>query len=72
MTLRISDYDANWTKTYDSLYLGNVELDDGTFIQESPIIVTKDYNQQVPLSCHFINKNNLGDKFNSCYDYTIV
>ena len=71
LTLRITDYDAIWTKTHDSLYLGNVELDDGSFIQEYPIIVTKDYNQQVPLSSHFINKN-IGDKFNSCYDYTIL
>jgi hypothetical protein len=72
LTLRISDHDGIWTKTYDSLYLGNIELDDGSFIQEYPIIVTKDYNQQLCLSAHYINKNNLGDKFNPCYDYTIV
>jgi len=72
MTLRISDHDSVWTKTYDSLYLGKLELDDGSFIQEYPIIVTRDYNQQVGLSFHYINKNSLGNKFNSYCDYTIL
>ena len=72
MTLRISDHDSIWREKYDSLYLGNIELDDGKFIQEIPFIVTKDYIQQVPLSYHFIDKIKLGDKFKSYYDYNIV
>lgn len=53
-TSRISDHDGNWTNNYDSAYLGNIELDDGSFIKDGPMIVLKEYNQQVPLSCHFI------------------
>lgn len=64
-TLRISDYDGIWTKTYDSAYLGNLELDDGSFIKESPILVLKEYEQQIPLSYHFIDKNTLSDKYDS-------
>jgi hypothetical protein len=64
-TLRISDHDGIWTKTCDSAYLANIELDDGSFLQETPIFVLKEYNQQVPLSYHFINKNTLGNKYDS-------
>lgn len=72
MTLRISDHDSNWSKTHDSLYLGKLELDDGSFIKEYPIIVTSNYNQQVSLSLHYLNKSTLGNEFNSHSDYAIL
>lgn len=72
MTLRISDHDSVWSKTHDSLYLGKLELDDGSFIKEYPIIVTSNYNQQVSLSLHYLNKSKLGNKFNSGSDYAIL
>lgn len=72
-TLRISDHDGIWSKTFDSAYLGNIELDDGSFIEQTPLLVLKEYNQQIPLSCHFIDKNKLGDKYDSNYNgYKIV
>ena len=72
-TLRISDHDGTWTRIYDSVYLGNQELDDGSFLEETPMIVLKDYNQQIPLSYHFIDKNSLGNKYDSNNDtYRIV
>lgn len=72
-TLRISDHDGLWVRKYDSVYLGNLELDDGSFIEEGPIITLKDYNQQIPLSYHFIDKNNLGNKYDyNNHSYRIV
>lgn len=72
-TLRISDHDGNWTKIYDSVYLGNIELDDGTYIEEAPLIVLKEYNQQIPLTYHFIDKTSIGDKYDSnSVSYRIV
>jgi hypothetical protein len=65
LTLRISDYDGLWTSEYDSAYLSNIELDDGTLLQEAPILVIKNYNQQIPLSYHYIDKTKLHEKFNS-------
>jgi len=56
LTLRISDHDGKWSETSDSCYLGNLILDNGSKVKDSPIIVLKDYNQQVPLSYHYINK----------------
>lgn len=57
LTLRITDHDGIWAKTYDSIFLGNVELDNGEYLKEAPIIALKTYEQQVPLSYHYIDKN---------------
>jgi hypothetical protein len=65
LTLRISDHDGLWTNNYDSAYLSNIELDDGSLLQEIPMLVIKDYNQQIPLSFHYIDKTKLHEKFNS-------
>jgi hypothetical protein len=62
-TLRISDHDGIWTKTYDSAYLGKLELDDGSFLEDTPMLVLREYTQQVPLSYHFIDKTTLGYKY---------
>ena len=57
LTMRISDYDGNWSDEYDSCYLGNIELDNGERIPYSPLYVLKNYNQQVPLSYHYIQNS---------------
>lgn len=64
LTLRISDHGGLWTNEYDSVYLCNIELDDGSLLQDTPILVIKDYNQQIPLSYHYIDKTKLHEKFN--------
>lgn len=60
MTCRISDHDGLWTRTYDSVYLANMEMDDGTLLPNTPMLVVKEYNQQVPLSYHYVNKLSTG------------
>jgi len=55
LLLRVSDHDGKWAAVYDSAYLGNVELDNGHFLEKS-ILATKEYNQQIPLSYHFVDK----------------
>lgn len=65
LTLRVSDHDGMWSKSYDSAYLGNIELDDGTTLDESYILALKDYNQQLPLSFHYLK--NIA-KMNSQYE----
>jgi hypothetical protein len=56
LTLRISDHDGKWSDLADSCYLGNLMLDNGTKLKNSHLIVLKEYNQQIPLSYHYINK----------------
>jgi hypothetical protein len=59
LTLRISDHDGLWANAYDSVYLGNLELDDGSFLDDIPMIVLKNYVNQIPLSFHMINTSML-------------
>jgi hypothetical protein len=51
---RISDHNGNWATDYDSAYIGNISLDDGNYLKNTPIIVVRDYEQQVSLSYHYI------------------
>jgi hypothetical protein len=53
-TLKVSDHDGLWANKYDSVYLGNIELDDGSFVEDGPFIVLREYPQQTPLSYHYI------------------
>jgi hypothetical protein len=50
LTMRISDHDGLWADTYDSVFLGKIELDDGNFISESPILVVRRNDQFCALS----------------------
>ena len=57
LTLRITDYDGKWSKKYDSIYVGDLELDNGEKMKNTPIHVVKNYEQHIPLSYHFIDLN---------------
>jgi len=74
LTIRISDHDGLWTNMYNSVYVSNkLELDDGSYLEDTPILVLKDYEQQVPLSYHFIDKTTLGDKYDpNDFNYRIM
>ena len=56
LTIRISDHDGLWCTNFNSVYLGHIELDNGTYLENTPIFVVKEYEQQLPLSYHYINK----------------
>lgn len=53
LIMRISDHDGKWSESADSCYLGYVALDNGLFLSNTPLIVLKDYKQQVSLSYHY-------------------
>jgi hypothetical protein len=55
-TLRLSDHDGNWTKDYDSYYIGKLELDNGMVFPDGPLWVIKKYEQQIPVSFHHMSK----------------
>ena len=52
MTLRISDYDGLWANNYDTAYLGKIELDNGDFVKNTPLLVIREHCQQIPLTIH--------------------
>ena len=69
--MRISDHDGNWTNDADSCYLGNIELDNGDRLKNTPMIVLKNYNQQIPLSYHYISKSCLKETYDDTQYYVI-
>ena len=72
LTLRITDYDGKWAEKHDSVYIGNLELDNGEKMKETSVYVVKTYEQQVPLTYHYIDTNLLDDTFISNKNYTIL
>ena len=51
--LRLSDRDGLWAISNDSVYIGRVELDDGSYFENGPLWVLKNYEQQIPLSTFY-------------------
>jgi len=45
LTMRISDHGGKWAENYDSVFAGRVEMDDGSFLHDSPFIVVKKHEQ---------------------------
>lgn len=72
LTTRITDYDGKWADSYDSVYIGKLKLDDETYMKKYPYWVLKKYEQQLPLSFHYINKKTLGETFQENENYLIL
>jgi hypothetical protein len=72
LTTRISDHDGKWAEKYDSAFLGKIELDNGECLKNTHIYVLKEYEQQIPLSYHFIDKKYLKEKYDENIDYLIM
>jgi len=50
LTMRISDNGGIWNEMYDSVFVGKVELDDGSFLRDAPFIAMKQKEQFVALN----------------------
>ena len=72
LTMRISDHDGKWSNFYDSVFLGKIELDNGEHLKNTPIYVLKDYEQQIPLSYHFIDNSYLKERYDENTEYLIL
>ena len=72
LTMIISDHDGKWSEFHDSVFLGKIELDNGEYLKNTPIYVLKEYEQQIPLSYHFIDKSHLKEKYDENTDYLIM
>lgn len=72
LTMRISDHGGKWSEKYDSAFLGKIELDNGEYLNNTPIYVLKEYEQQIPLSYHFIDKRYLKELYDENTDYLIM
>ncbi len=59
LTMRLADRSGCWAILNDSVYIGDVELDDGSHYDNSPLWCLKRYEQQCIMSCHLIDKNEI-------------
>lgn len=48
-TMRITDHDGKWQNNFDSVFIGDLLLDDGTRLDMGPLYVIKEHNQQMCL-----------------------
>ena len=61
MTIRVTDYDGKWANEYDTIILEDIQLDDYVKVKNTPMYVCKEYEQQISLSYHYINKKSICD-----------
>jgi hypothetical protein len=63
MLMRVSDRDGIWTKEYNSVFVGNIELDDGSLFENYPLTVVKEYENHMVYTSHIVDASKLGDKW---------
>ena len=63
LQMRLNDRGGSWTINYDSVYIGKVELDDGSYFEDYPLWAVKDYEQQIVLSSHLLDKKTIIDEW---------
>ena len=57
-----------WAKHFNGLYLGRVpRINDGVW-KINPSIIVKNYEQQIPLSMHLVDKHSLKSTWDPVYD----
>ena len=56
-----------WTKHYNSLYLGRVPRINGSVWHMNPRYVVKTFDQQLPLSLHLVDMDSLKDNWDPLY-----
>ena len=70
--LHISDRDGTWTKNYDSIFLGDVDLNDNSVKKYAAnMFAVKEYEQQLPLTCHFFAAKTMEQEWSKDAIYSI-
>ena len=60
-TARLRDVDGRWTQNYNSVYQGIMLLKNGKRNQRGPHWVLRDYEQQTPLTYHYVDTSKFDD-----------
>jgi len=68
--LRLEDRDGKWATQYDSLYYGRAKIggEKPRHWRANPGFVTKNFNQQIPLSMHLLDKKTLKTNWDPHYN----
>jgi hypothetical protein len=72
--LALRDINGNWTRTFNSAYVGEYDFKtDGESKRRIPGWTIKDYDNQIPLSCHEINMTDVPDEYDPEFaDYVVM
>lgn len=68
LVLKLHDHTGKWTRRYNSCYVGSALLDNGRYFMSNPEYVVKDFEQQTPLTYHYLDKTTLKRNWDSKYD----
>ena len=55
LTMRITDHDGKWQQNFDSVFIGDLLLDDGAKLDMGPLYVIKEHNQQMCINYRSAN-----------------
>ena len=72
--LALRDINGNWTRAFNSAYVGEYDFEiDNKSNRRIPGWTIKDYDNQIPLSCHEIDVTNVPDEYDPEFtDYVII
>jgi hypothetical protein len=72
--LALRDINGNWTQAFNSAYVGEYELIiGGTTKNRIPNWTIKDYDNQIPLSCHEIDLKSVPNEYDPAFvKYTLI
>ena len=72
--LALRDINGNWTQSFNSAYVGEYNLTvDGKTKNRIPNWTIKDYDNQIPLSCHEVDMKSVPDEYDAKYiDYKLI
>mgnify|MGYP003564872653 FL=1 len=71
-TLKLHDHNGKWVENYDSIYIGRALLANGKRFMANPEFIVKTYEQQVPLTYHYLDKSTLLRNWDNNYDYYFI
>ena len=59
----LNDTNSDWTKEFDSTVVGQIQENKNSYNHIGSQFCVKKYNQQIPLSFHYINKETVTENF---------
>jgi hypothetical protein len=73
-TIRMHDHDGKWAteQGYDSVYVGKALLENGKPFMANQEFIVKNFEQQKPLSYHYLDKSTLQENWENDYLYYYI
>ena len=67
--IKMTDHRGMWTTHYNSVYIGRVRLENGRLFMSNPEYVVKQFEQQIILSAHFLDRTTLQANWEPTYEH---